>query len=145
MNDGPHAFAVRGGFPAPRFSDGIDDVQSSPPDVRRADQPHHGCLRAPIPHLQPQQVIAVAHLDRATSRGVDHGVRHEFREHQHSIVARAATALEEPGRDGAPRNPTIAWSCSSDKAITPAGPSKGAASNDDRSNDADEAATSASG
>ena len=75
--------------------------------------------------------------------GVDHGVRHQFREHQHSIVARATTTLMEPGPNGAPSHSHHRVVVIEQQGHHPASrPIKCAISNDDCSNDAAEAATS---
>jgi hypothetical protein len=86
-NDGPNTFAVRGGLPTPRLGQGLDKEEPSPPDVRRADRSHRRCLLASILHLEPHHVIAVPHLDRATSRGEQRGKWAWFRLRPETLAA----------------------------------------------------------
>ena len=101
VDDGPNTFAIGGGFPTPRLGDGINNVQTSPSNVGWKDRNAGWRFRAAVSHLQPEAIIAVLHLNRAACSGVNHRVRHQFREHEHDIINRAATTLIEPTPCGA--------------------------------------------
>ena len=116
--------------PTPRLSDGIDNAQPSPPDVRRATNLNTGACGLGI-HTSSRSRSSLCRSSIRQPAAAWSMAFDEFRKHQRSIVARATPTLIKPGPNGAPRHADQCEVASEHMAITsPADPSTDTASNE---------------